>query len=283
MTDMPFVRSVFHPSDFSEASHTAFVHALAVVLYRQAGFVVLHVAPRSGSEHEWAESPRVRETLERWGVLEPGSPRSAVFDRLSIKVAKVGIRSSNPVKAIVAESEYRNADLIVLATQGRDGLPRWLKPSVAEGILRRSKTMTLFVPDGVAGFVSPEDGRIGLKRVLLPVDHRPNPQAAVTFAARAAVMSHEDSVEITLLRVGEAPDWPEVELPEMQSCSWEKVHRSGEVVEGIIQTAEERSADLIVMATEGTDGILDALRGTVTEQVVRNAGCPVLAVPAGRT
>ena len=143
--------------------------------------------------------------------------------------------------------------------------------------------MTLFVPGGAPGFVSPEDGRIGLKRILLPVDHSPDPKAAATHAARAAVMSHEETVEITLLRVGETPDWPEMELPEMQSCSWTRVHRPGEVVDGIVRVAEEHSADLIVMATQGTDGILDALRGTVTEQVVRHAGCPVLAVPAGRT
>jgi len=282
MLETPFVRSVFHPSDFSEASHTAFVHALAIVLYRQAKLTVLHVAPRSGADDEWAESPRVRETLEQWGVLEPGSARSEVFDRLAIRVAKIGVRAADPVKAIVQELDRRNADLVVLATEGRGGLPRWLKPSVAEGVARRSKTMTLFVPGGDAGFVSPETGKVGLKRILLPVDHKPKPQAAITFAARAAVMSHEESVEVTLLRIGEQPDWPEVELPEMQSCSWEKVHRSGEVVESIVQAAAERSADLIVMATEGTHGVLDALRGTVTEQVVRNAGCPVLAVPAGR-
>jgi nucleotide-binding universal stress UspA family protein len=283
MSEAQFVRSVLHPSDFSEASHTAFVHALAIVLYRQARFTVLHVAPRSGAEDEWAESPRVRATLEQWGVLEPGSARSAVFDRLAIRVAKIGIRASDPVKAITRELDRRDADLIVLATEGREGLPRWLRPSVAEGILRRTKTMTLFVPDGVPGFVAPEDGKVGLKRILLPVDHHPDPQAAVTYAARAAVMSHADSVEITLLRVGDKPDWPEMALPEMQSCSWERVHRPGEVVEGIVRAAAERSSDLIVMATEGTNGILDALRGTVTEQVVRNASCPVLAVPAART
>jgi nucleotide-binding universal stress UspA family protein len=282
MQDKPFVRSVLHPSDFSESSHTAFVHALAVVLYRQAILTVLHVEPRSGSEREWTDSPRVRETLERWGILEPDSPRSAVYDKLAIKVSKIGVKSSDPVKAIVAELEYRNADLCVLSTEGRNGLPRWWKPSVAEGIARRSKTMTLFVPSGSDGFVSEEDGKIGLKRILLPVDHRPDPQAAVTFATRAALMSHEESVEISLLRVGDPPDWPAVDTPEMQSCSWKRIHRPGEVVEGIVSAAEDGLADLIVMATEGTHGILDALRGTVTEQVVRRAGCPVLAVPAGR-
>lgn len=46
----------------------------------------------------------------------------------------------------------------------------------------------------------------------------------------------------------------------------------------ILDSAEE--ADLIVMATEGEHGIIDAMRGSVTERVVRDAPCPVLAVPA---
>jgi nucleotide-binding universal stress UspA family protein len=34
------------------------------------------------------------------------------------------------------------------------------------------------------------------------------------------------------------------------------------------------------MATEGRQGFVDAVRGSVTERVVRGAPCPVLAVPA---
>jgi nucleotide-binding universal stress UspA family protein len=33
------------------------------------------------------------------------------------------------------------------------------------------------------------------------------------------------------------------------------------------------------MPTRGREGILDALRGSVTEQVLRRAECPLLAVP----
>lgn len=35
------------------------------------------------------------------------------------------------------------------------------------------------------------------------------------------------------------------------------------------------------MVTAGRHGILDALRGTHTEQVLRRVHCPVLAVPLG--
>jgi nucleotide-binding universal stress UspA family protein len=40
--------------------------------------------------------------------------------------------------------------------------------------------------------------------------------------------------------------------------------------------------DLIIMATEGRQRIVDALRGSVSDRVVGGATCPVLAVPAKR-
>jgi nucleotide-binding universal stress UspA family protein len=46
------------------------------------------------------------------------------------------------------------------------------------------------------------------------------------------------------------------------------------------RAAGEREIGLIVIATAGREGILDALRGSVTEQVLRRAPCPVLAAPA---
>jgi nucleotide-binding universal stress UspA family protein len=280
MSDTPFVHTVFHPSDFSEASHTAFAHALALVLYRQGNLTVMHCVPRDEAIDVWIDSPQVRETLERWGVLEPGSPRSAVYENLSLRVAKVNVRGADPLKAILAGLDKRPADLIVLATAGRQGMPRWLKPSIAESVSRRSKTMTLFVPDGSPGFVSPQDGRISLQRILVPIDHEPRPDDAVTYAARAGVMSYENPVEITLLRVGPEPDWPVLSEPRLQSCQWNRMHREGDVVEQIVSTAAELSADLIVMATAGAKGILGALRGGVTDQVLRQAPCPLLAVPA---
>jgi len=283
MSDAPFVRSVLHPSDFSEASHSAFTHALALALYRQASFTILHVVPRSQAVDVWTDSPPVRKTLERWGLLEEGSPQSAVYENLSIGVAKINVRSTDPLKAILNSLEERPSDLIVLATEGRQGLPRWLKPSVAEGVARKSKTMSLFVPERARGIVSPEDGKISMRRILVPVDHEPDPADAIGYATRAALMSHEGVVEIHLLRVGRKPDWPAVQLPELQSVKWDKIHREGDVVEQIVATAAEISADLIVMGTQGAKGILGAMRGSVTEQVLRQSPCCLLAVPDKRS
>jgi len=46
----------------------------------------------------------------------------------------------------------------------------------------------------------------------------------------------------------------------------------------IVRVAEERSADLVVMATHGRGFVSHALFGSTTERVVRKAPCPVLTI-----
>lgn len=46
----------------------------------------------------------------------------------------------------------------------------------------------------------------------------------------------------------------------------------------ILKTADEVSADLIVMSTHGRTGLAHVLIGSVAERVVRKASCPVLTV-----
>jgi nucleotide-binding universal stress UspA family protein len=270
---IPFVKSIFHPSDFSKASEMAFAHALAIALIRKTKLVIMHAG--RGDVDDWAQFPPVRKTLERWGVLAPGSPRSAIFEKLSIQVTKVSA-AGNPVRASMRQIEKQKPDLVVLATRGRHGLPLWLKPSVAHSIAHRTNAMTLFVPRGCRGIVS-LGGVINLRRILLPVDHKPDPSEVVVRATRAAEALGDESVEIVLLHVN-GTEFPQFDRPESKAWVWKELRRDGDVVGVILKAAEE--ADLIVMATEGEQGIIDAIRGSVTERVVRDAPCPVLAVPA---
>jgi nucleotide-binding universal stress UspA family protein len=269
----PFVRSIFHPSDFSKTSELAFAHALAIALIRRTELVIMHAG--RANIGDWARFPPVRKTLERWQVLAPGSPRSAVFEKLAVRVTKVSARG-NPVQASIAHIEKQKPDLVVLATRGKHGLPLWLKPSVSQAIARRSNAMTLFVPRGCRGIVS-VDGVIRLRRILLPIDHQPDGQEAVIRAVRAAAAFGDDVVEIVALHAN-GSTVPQLDYPKSKACSWKELRRNGDVARIILDAG--RNADLIVMATEGRQGALDALRGSVTEQVVRGADCPVLAVPA---
>ena len=251
--EVPFVDSVVHPTDFSEASQQAFAHALAIALIRQTEFTILHVGKK---ERLWTEFPPVRQTLEQWGFLDPGSDQRDVFERLRMRVKKKLIPGP-PLQAILDQLQRHPADLIV----------------------SKSKTMTLFDSGKGRSMVSLETGQIHLKRILVPVDEQPNPLSALEYAARLARISGQE-IEILLFHAGPGVVTFNFNPPESAGANWRKVIRSGDPVREIIHAAHEFHVDLIIMATTGRQGILDAFRGSTTQQVIRQAPCPLLAVPS---
>ena len=62
------------------------------------------------------------------------------------------------------------------------------------------------------------------------------------------------------------------------AISIEHLLEEGDPATGILQVAKERSCDLIVMGSHGRTGLGRLLLGSVAEQVVRKAPCPVLTV-----
>jgi hypothetical protein len=139
--------------------------------------------------------------------------------------------------------------------------------------------MTLFIPDGVEGFVSRQTGDVSLSRVLIPITSDPSADLAIAAAVRTTQRLHCPEGEFTLLHVGEDGSEPSVHCPEVPGWSWDRRVKHGDVVHAILETAGEAASDLIVMTTKGRHGFLDALRGSSTENVLRNAPCPLLAIP----
>jgi len=274
----PILQHVFHPSDFSPASETAFAHALKAALIAKATLTIFHVSP--DREENWTEFPGVRQTLERWGILPTDSPKSAVPE-LGIKVRKVIAQDRDPVRSVLGFLEHQPSDLIVLATQQDKGRVLWLEKSVAKPVARESHQMTLFIPAGVEGFVSLQDGSVSLKNILIPVAPAPMAQPAIQAAVRLAHRLNCPTGQFTILHVGDDSAMPEVRCPEVPGWEWTKMTQNGDITEVILQTARGMEADLIVMSTEGRNGFLDALRGSHTEQVLRHCACPLLALPAG--
>lgn len=283
MSDLqvPFIKSILHPTDFSAASERALAHALAVALFRKAELTILYVGKDHNEDYAWEQFPSITNILERWNLLEKGSRIEDVFIELGVSIKKAAISGITTTSAISDFLWSDPVDLVVLATEGRDGLSRWLKHSKAESIARKSKAISLFVPADGKSFIQLEDGDLSLKSILIPVDQQLSPKAAVTFATRAAekLTVDDEQAEITLLHIGDDTKTLDLDLPEGPSWNFRKEIRSGNPVEEIISAANEFSSDAIIMTTAGHEGIFDALRGSTTEQVLRKTNCPLLAVP----
>jgi nucleotide-binding universal stress UspA family protein len=133
------LRTILHPTDFSERSRCAFSVACALARDYNAHLVVLHVdhlplavygdvlaAPRPEDYRN-----RLRDQLR---ALQ--SPGVAVEHRLN---------EGTPVTEIIGVAEEAHADLIVMGTHGRTGLGRLLMGSVAEQVVRKAPCPVLTV------------------------------------------------------------------------------------------------------------------------------------------
>jgi len=266
---------VLHPTDLSEASERAFHHALAIAIRRSAQFTLLHAMGRRATDN-WPSFPSVRSKLAEWRAAGTTADLEQRIRRTSI--SKLEVPTPDPVVASLDYLERNKVDLIVLATEGRSGLARLVRPPRAEELSRRSGTFTLFIPSDGRLFVDARTGDVTLRRILLPVDAATDPAPAMLRAVQAAALMEDPSIEITLLHVTD-DESPAPEPPQLPFCQWHVLKRRGDVVREILAAADDTRADAIYMASGWHEGRRPMGKGGITEQVLQRAPCPVAIVP----
>ena len=212
------------------------------------------------------------------GILPEGSSKDDVA-KLGVQIKRARAVADNTTEALLRQLTTHPTELLVLSTHQHEGLARLTHPGVAEPLARGTHAKTLFVPSGVEGFVSAETGRTNLARVLIPIAHTPPPQPAIDLAADLASTLGSETVLFELVHVGKETDLPKFTHPDRPGWSWNMFVAKGDPVEWISVAGADFDADLIVMTTEGHTNLLDLLRGSTTERVVRRARCPLLAIP----
>lgn len=143
---------------------------------------------------------------------------------------------------------------------------------------------------------------LNIRKILFPTDHSACAEQTFSYAC---FLAEEHGAELHALRVVPFPtrladssvqdlDYFKGEVAERLHKKWESetdkaaLSDKGALVtaqveapsapEAILEYAEEQEVDLIVMGTHGRRGTERMLMGSVAEEVVRRAACPVLAV-----
>lgn len=272
---------IVQPTDYTKAGIGAFAHALKLAIASKGRLTFLHSTEGELEDEARREAfPSVRDTLASWGLLELGTAPESVEAALGVKISKVDLGGSTTVGGVVGYIERHSPDMVVLGTAAREGLPRWLQGSVAEQVAQRSGLVSLFLPHQTRGFVEPQTGELHLRNILIPVDQKPAPAAALDAAAGLVDLLDAQEARLHVLHIGGQSTAPVLDLPSWLGSRIERLDLEGPVVETIVAASDQLDADLIVMATEGRHGFLDALRGSTTEAVLRRANRPLLAVPA---
>jgi nucleotide-binding universal stress UspA family protein len=283
------------PVDMSEPSRRAFDCARALAEDQQAELIVLHVvdttlwtglavdAMRSLSD---ARRNALSDELEWWVARRAGD---AVPIRTEVR--------EGPVRAVILDAVSElSIDLIVMATHGRSGFERFVLGSVTEKVLRRVPCPVLTVPSHAEAIVRPG----GRGRIVCATDGSELSKPAL---ARARALAESRRAPLSVISV---VAWPEGESPsslpeqvlnvrrrlEEQAAvmlaqlveGWESrpdlVVRFGKPGRQIVAYAAQVQAELIVVGVSGRGALDRMLLGATAHEVVRDAACPVLCVPA---
>jgi nucleotide-binding universal stress UspA family protein len=272
------VESVLLPTDLSQASERAFDHALAIAVRYGCQFTLLHAVGRRSTDN-WPEFPSVRGKLAQW---RRAGTTAGIEDRIRRSgISKIDVEIRDPVAAAKWYIERNTVDMLVVATEGRGGLARLIRPPLAERLARETQLFTLFIPEGAKRFVDGDTGEVTLRRILIPVDAATDPKPAMLRAVQAAALVDNPELEITLLHVTDGEDAQPAELPYLPYCRWNMVQRSGGVVEEILAVADEIDVDAIYMSTSWNKAGFGRITGGVTEAILSGAPCPVAVVTAG--
>jgi nucleotide-binding universal stress UspA family protein len=273
------IDSVLHPTDRSEASLSAFYHALALAAHSGADLTLLHSQGRRSTD-SFKGFPTVRATIAKWRTR--GMARSIEQKLARWQVFKLEAESRDPVAASMEHLFRHEIGFIVMATEGPDGSTRLVQPARAARLARLSRRVSLFVPHGCRPFVSGATGEVWLRRILVPIDGDTDPRPAVLHALRSVALVDDPALEITLLQLGKDDPPFLADLPDLPFCKWASVRRSGEPAAQILGLAQEVRADAIYMPTAGGwQAPASPYRG-VTEAVIQGTRCPVATIPGER-
>jgi nucleotide-binding universal stress UspA family protein len=274
-------------TDGSEESREAVRFGASLTRALSGRLTLVHIVPPHPSE----EPPRDPHDVD--ALLNSAQAEAAKYGVEVTTRVEVG----DPAEAIVGVRREIAADMLVVGTHGRKGIARVVLGSVAESLYKRA-----LCPVAVVRKFDRSSGSFG--PLVAPTDFSDGGNHAVQAAA---LLARTLDVQLKVLHVlPEALPPKGEEDPEAMRRAAETLRRNAEarlrslaeklrlkpeqvelaLVTGvdaaeIVHIGKEIDAGCIVMGTRGLSGLPRVLLGSVTDQVLREAPCPVLVVPFG--
>ena len=177
--------------------------------------------------------------------------------------------------AILAEADVWQPDLIVMGRHGRTGLTGILMGSVTARVIGHSRVNVL---------VAPRQSPLSFTRLLVASDGSHFSQAAWREALSLATAWSSQLLAVSVARrKSEFPECKKIlgklqDEADRQALPLSTFMLQGVPEEAIIQTAQAQRADLVILGSHGRTGLKRFLMGSVAEQVIGKALCPVLVV-----
>jgi len=222
--------------------------------------------PMVDLELQAAQEAAVRSRLEYWQEQAAG---------MGVRLEPRLRTSVSAYEGILEEAEAVQPDWIIMGRQALTGLARLLLGSVTARVIGHSAFSVLVVPRGAA---------LEFKRVLIAADDSPFSAAAwqEALSITQRMESHLTAIAVAA-SAGEVKDANQlVQRMEaearLRGVPLETAVPCGRPFEAILEVAQAKKVNLIVLGSHGRTGLRRLLLGSTAERVIGQAPCPVLVV-----
>ena len=202
----------------------------------------------------------------------------ALFKEEDVEVDTETVEHADPAETVLLVAKGEEYDLVVMGNRGETEVEVFSLGSVAEKVSRHADCPVLLVKQ-----------KTELSKILVAIDGSESAEKALKYAVQLA---KKHKAKVTLLNVQESKLFslkPKVikEVGErVLSEAVAKVKGSnvstqlefGNPAETIIEVAEKKNHDLIVVGSRGLSSVKRFLLGSVSDDVSHHAKCSVLIV-----
>jgi nucleotide-binding universal stress UspA family protein len=293
------IKNIMVPLDGSETAERALAHAAALAHAFDARIILARV-PETMVVPVMSGAVWVTEEVEtKEATGQAGSYLAELMERPELKSLTVDAATpAHPVtEGLLKAIEEHSVDLVVMTTHGYSGFKRFVFGSVGDKLLRVAPAPVYLIRESEEHAPKPR-----FRRVLVPLD---GSELAEQALESAELLCHATGAALTLVQVPTIPSYV-TSIPE--TSGWipkylgeqtadattylqgiasrladegmpveidVEVVTAGRVSDGILSSAHEHEADVIVMCTHGRTGLGRWVFGSVADQVLREADRPV--------
>jgi nucleotide-binding universal stress UspA family protein len=276
------IKNLLVPIDFSPASRAAVDYAAAFGQTFRANLTLLHIIEPSAALALAFPDEAVR--MEKESKKQSQRMLAAMITSQCQRdlAAKSLVKSGDVDQQILATIYEEDTDVLIMGTHGHS-LVRYLIGSVAHKLLRDADIPIVTVgqvtrPRAFNRILLATDFSEGSKDVLLraiDLTRATNAKLAVVHAIEVGVEGGAEAAEYLSEERAQTArarfDQWRIEASRLKT-KLETIEIEGPASDVILKTAEDTSADLILVA-KGT------FLGSVAERVIRHAHIPVLTIP----
>jgi nucleotide-binding universal stress UspA family protein len=248
--------------------------------------VLLHVVETTGLEGP-AIAAKVDEACDRLRTIAP------VLEAVGLSV-EVRVPTGDPFDTIVALASEMGVGAIVLGSHAKGLMSQLVEGSVSERLLRDAPVPMLLVRFDL--LKNQSDPTTLLKRfgekVVMPTDFSLAASHAFTSAMdlpkgliKTLYLMHVVDVGLTGEKLRKTEEGAEFHLRNLQAMAQQRgiatsiVIRRGDPQRAILEELDERRATGVIASTRGRNAVQEALMGSVSMTLLKQASCPVMIVP----